>query len=416
MNYLPGSLPSLIRGGLTVIFRCFLVAAFVLPMACAQTVTPAGESSAATCNSLEIFTRPGCPHCARAKEFLQQLHADYPAVQITEQVVPQDQQQLERLFRLTEQYGIARPGVPAFLICDNFFIGYDSDQTTGEQIKRMLDLTGATERTQRAQDVVETSWFGTISAGQLGLPLFTIAIGLIDGFNPCAMWVLLILLSLLVNLRSRKRLILIAGTFVLVSGAVYFAFMAAWLNVYFIIGFSRTIQMLVGMIALLIGAVHIKDFFAFHQGLSLSIPDSAKPGIYARMRRVIYAENLWAACIAVIAVAVLVNLVELLCTAGLPAVYTQVLAARDLPAWGYYGYLLLYNLAYIFDDTLMVTIAVITAANRGRALVEIAQRRRDIRTGNIIDPFPRSVAVVIGNASIKSENSLEASNRLIPCI
>ena len=196
------------------------------------------------------------------------------------------------------------------------------------------------------------------------MPLFTIAIGLIDGFNPCAMWVLLILLSLLVNLRNRKRLILIAGTFVLVSGAVYFAFMAAWLNLYFIIGLSRSIQVVIGLIALLIGAVHIKDFFAFQQGLSLSIPDRAKPGIYARIRRVIYAENLGAACMAVIAVAVLVNLVELLCTAGLPAVYTQILTARNLSAWGYYGYLLLYNLAYIFDDALMVTIAVVTLSSR----------------------------------------------------
>ena len=364
MNCLPGSLIFLIRGGLIVITQLILVLAFALPIAYAQTNTPATESNATVCKSIEVFTRPGCPHCARAREFLQRLSADYPAVRITEQVVPQDQQQLERLLRLTEQHGLQRPGVPAFLICGNFFIGFDTDQNTGEQIKQLLGLAGDSTRTSRSAETVETSWFGTISAGQLGLPLFTIAIGLIDGFNPCAMWVLLMLLSLLVNLRSRKRLLLIAGTFVLVSGAVYFAFMAAWLNVYFIIGLSRSIQVVIGLIALLIGAVHIKDFFAFQQGLSLSIPERAKPGIYARIRRVIYAENLGAACMAVIAVAVLVNLVELLCTAGLPAVYTQILTAQDLPAWEYYGYLLLYNLAYIFDDALMVTIAVVTLSSR----------------------------------------------------
>ena len=364
MNCLPGSLIFLIRGGLIVITQLILVLAFALPIAYAQTNTSATESNATVCKSIEVFTRPGCPHCARAREFLQRLSADYPAVRITEQVVPQDQQQLERLFRLTEQHGLQRPGVPAFLICEKFFIGFDTDQNTGEQIKQLLGLAGDSTKTSRSAETVETSWFGTISAGQLGLPLFTIAIGLIDGFNPCAMWVLLILLSLLVNLRNRKRLILIAGTFVLVSGAVYFAFMAAWLNLYFIIGLSRSIQVVIGLIALLIGAVHIKDFFAFQQGLSLSIPERAKPGIYARIRRVIYAENLGAACMAVIAVAVLVNLVELLCTAGLPAVYTQILTARNLSAWGYYGYLLLYNLAYIFDDALMVTIAVVTLSSR----------------------------------------------------
>ena len=363
MNCSFGPPVSLIRGGLSAIPQLIVILAIVSQAAYAQTAAPATDGNAAACNSIEVFTRPGCPHCAHARQFLRRLSIEYPGVRITEQVVPQDQQQLERLFRLTEQSGFQRPGVPAFLICENFFIGFDTDQTTGEQIKRLLGLTDNNKGTPPATGSVVTSWFGTISAGKLGLPLFTIAIGLVDGFNPCAMWVLLMLLSLLVNLRNRKRLLLIAGIFVLVSGAVYFAFMAAWLNLYFIIGFSRSIQVVVGFIASVIGVVHIKDFFAFKQGLSLSIPDSSKPGIYARIRRVIYAENLLAACFAVIIVALLVNLVELLCTAGLPAVYTQILAARELPLVEYYSYLLLYNLAYIFDDALMVTIAVVTLSS-----------------------------------------------------
>jgi glutaredoxin len=327
-------------------------------------------SDLTVCDALEIFTRPGCPHCARAKEFLRRLHEEYPQVQITERIVPADQVQLERLFRLGAEHGIQRPGVPAFLICGTFFIGFDTDQITGEKVKRLLGLERGAAAVPSAADTIETSWFGTLSADRLGLPLFTIAVGLIDGFNPCAMWVLLMLLTLLINLRSRKRLLLIAGTFVLVSGAVYFAFMAAWLNLYLIIGLSRSLQVIVGLIALMIGAVHIKDFFAFRRGVSLSIPDSAKPGIYARMRRVIYAENLFAACLTVIIVALLVNMVELLCTAGLPAVYTQILTAQHLTAASYYGYLLLYNLAYIFDDALMVGIAVVTLSSRRMQTVE----------------------------------------------
>ena len=177
------------------------------------------------------------------------------------------------------------------------------------------------------------------------------------------MWVLLMLLSVLVNLRDRKRLLLIAGTFVLVSGAVYYAFMAAWLNLFFFIGLTRSIQLVIGLIALLIGAVHIKDYFTFKKGLTLSIPDRAKPAIYAHIREVIYAENMLAAFLAVIIVAFLVNLVELLCTAGLPALYTQILANRHLVGAEYYAYLLLYNIAYMFDDSLMVGIAVITLSS-----------------------------------------------------
>lgn len=196
------------------------------------------------------------------------------------------------------------------------------------------------------------------------MPLFTITIGLLDGFNPCAMWVLLFLLSLLVNLQDRRKMALIAGTFVLVSGLVYFAFMAAWLNVFLLIGLSRAVQIGLGGIALLIGSVNVKDFFALHRGLSLSIPESAKPGLYARTRQILQAEHLAGALAGVVVLAGFVNLVELLCTAGLPALYTQILTLQGLSSWEYYGYLGLYNLAYIFDDSLMVTVAVATLSRR----------------------------------------------------
>jgi hypothetical protein len=199
---------------------------------------------------------------------------------------------------------------------------------------------------------------------QIGLPAFTIIVGLLDGFNPCAMWVLLFLLSLLVSLRDRRKMVLIAGTFVFVSGFVYFAFMAAWLNAFLFIGLSRAMQIALGVTAVLIGGVHIKDFFAFGAGPSFSIPESAKPGLYARMRRILEAEHLPATLLAVVTLAALVNFVELLCTAGLPALYTQILTLQQLSWWEYYGYLTLYNVAYIFDDTLMVGAAVITLSRR----------------------------------------------------
>ena len=134
-----------------------------------------------------------------------------------------------------------------------------------------------------------------MNASEVGMPAFTIAIGLVDGFNPCAMWVLLFLLSLLVNLNSRSKMFAIAGVFVLVSGLAYFAFMAAWLNVFVFLGYLRSVQITLGLIGIAVGGIHIKDFFAFKRGISLSIPESAKPGIYERTRRIVTAETMWAA-------------------------------------------------------------------------------------------------------------------------
>lgn len=362
---------SVITLVVNLIYRVVIAWCLLIPICCpvntfAQAGPVNGGSAAAKqpCRSVEVFTRVGCPHCARAKEFLQRLEKDYPSVRIAEHVLPDEQEQLARLFRLSEEHGVEHPGVPTFLICENFLLGFDTEQTTGAHIKHLLGLNPGAAADTAVRYEIDTKWFGTLSVDRLGLPIFTFVIGLIDGFNPCAMWVLLMLLSILVNLRDRKRLILIAGTFVLVSGAVYYAFMAAWLNLFIIVGLTRSIQVVIGLIALVIGAVHIKDYFAYHKGVSLSIPERAKPTLYARIRRVIYAENILAALLAVIVVAVLVNLVELLCTAGLPALYTQILAGKHLSASGYYAYLLLYNIAYIFDDSLMVGVAVITLSSR----------------------------------------------------
>jgi len=165
---------------------------------------------------------------------------------------------------------------------------------------------------------------------------------------------------MLVNVKSRKRMIIIAGTFVLVSGVVYFAFMAAWLNLLFIIGISRNIQILIAALAITVGSINRKDYFVFKKGLTLGIPEASKSGLYHKVRNIVQAENITAALLGVIAVAVLVNLLELICTAGLPVIYTHVLTIQQLQPMEYYSYLLLYNLAYIFDDALMVSVVVFT--------------------------------------------------------
>ena len=136
--------------------------------------------------------------------------------------------------------------------------------------------------------------------------------------------------------------------------------MAAWLNLFLVIGYSRIIQISIGIIAIIIGTIHVKDYFALNKGITLSIPESAKPGLYARVRGIIHAENTIAAITSVIIIAVLVNLIELVCTAGLPALYTQILTSRELGYAQYYSYLFLYNLAYITDDAIMVSIVVYT--------------------------------------------------------
>lgn len=211
---------------------------------------------------------------------------------------------------------------------------------------------------------IRLPYFGTLRVKEIGLPAFTFAVGLVDGFNPCAMWVLVFLLSVLVNIRDRWKIIAIAGTFVVVSGIAYFAFMAAWLNLFMLIGIARPVQITLGIFAVGIGLINIKDFIAFKKGFSLSIPESSKPGLYRRVRQIVNAKYLTAAIFGAIALAIVVNMVELLCTAGLPALYTQILSLQQLPLWENYLFLGLYISAYMLDDTLLLGTVVLTLSHR----------------------------------------------------
>lgn len=312
---------------------------------------------------LEIFVRSGCPHCEAAKVFLGELQRERPGLRIVIYDIVNDSAARQRLAALAAEEGITSIGVPTFVIGRDLIVGFRSADTTGVEIRTKLDQQAGTVTPHQAVEGIQTRWFGELRVRDFGLPLFTIVIGLLDGFNPCSMWVLIFMLSLLAGLANRPKMLLIAGTFVAIEGVAYFAFMAAWLNMFLLIGLSRITQLVLGSIAGLAGVINIKDFLAFHRGISLSIPEAAKPGLYARMRRILQAENIIAALLGTVMLALLVQAVELLCTAGLPALYTRILTMHQLDQWVYYGYLALYNVAYMLDDVLVLAIGVITMSH-----------------------------------------------------
>lgn len=321
---------------------------------------PGVQAAAPAPAVLDVYVREGCPHCDAAKDYLPAFAQSRPWLQIRYWQVDRDAAARDQMLAVARMAGVWPPGVPLFVFEGQVLMGFGTPQESGPLLAELV----AGGQPAAPPGRIDAGWLGQLSVAELGLPLFTLAIGLLDGFNPCAMWVLLFLLSMLVHLKDRTRMALIAGMFVLVSGAIYFAFMAAWLNVFLAVGMSFAVQVALALLALLVGAINIKDFLTSMRGFSLSIPASAKPGLYARMRRIVQAESLWLALIASAVLAVVVNFVELLCTAGFPAMYTAILAQQNLDTATYYGYLGLYILGYIADDSLMVGTAVLALSSR----------------------------------------------------
>ncbi len=356
----------------------------LLALALAALLSLLPPPAAAAAAELQVFVREGCPHCAAAKAFLPELQRQRPAVQVRLRDVGIDPQARDDLLRLSQQAGVQAPGVPSFAYAGQLLVGFDDAGGRGRDLLALVAAASTVNPGDDAASAAELSLgpLGRISVAGLGLPLFTLVMGLLDGFNPCAMWVLLFLLSLLVHWQNRRRMALVAGTFVLVSGAVYYAFMATWLNVFLLLGWSTGLRRLLAGLAITVGVVNVLDSRRQGSGFSLSIPASAKPGLYARLRNVVQSRSLLPALAAVAVLAVVVNAVELLCTAGLPAIYTAVLSQQNLPASAHYAYLGLYILGYIADDSLMVATAVLALSSH--KLTEAGGRWLKLISGGVM--------------------------------
>jgi thiol-disulfide isomerase/thioredoxin len=355
---------------------------------------------------LYYFFSPTCPHCQAAKPFIAELQAKNPWLEVKRYSVKDHRGNAKFYYETAQSLGVEALSVPGFVFCRQVIIGYDSAETTGRELadalqachERRLAHPGATDPAsaaggatasgatttlaaaeKKAGTTVNVPFIGPMDAKAFSLPVLTLVLAGMDAFNPCAFFVLLFLLSLLVHAKSRTRMAIIGGTFVLFSGIVYFVFMAAWLNVFLIAGELRVITLIAGLVALTVAALNIKDYFWFKAGPSLSIPDSAKPGLFKRMREVVASGSMGPMLVSTVLLAIVANSYELLCTAGFPMVYTRALTLADLEPWQYYAWLAAYNVIYVLP--LLAIVTVFTRTMGARKLSESEGRLLKLISG-----------------------------------
>ncbi|MDK9724342.1 MAG: thioredoxin family protein [Sterolibacteriaceae bacterium MAG5] len=335
-----------------MIRRLFLVLLFLaagLPP-WAQAADPAGRVD------LHFFWSHTCPHCQAARPFVETLAQRLPWLALHSHEVSQDPVARERYRTLAAELGEEARSVPAFIFCGRLEVGFDDAATTGRELEAALVRCREGGPSAAPDAALTLPLLGRIDPARWSLPVFTLVIASLDAFNPCAFFVLLFLLSLLVHAGSRARMLYVGGVFLFFSGFVYFLFMAAWLNVFRWLGELTLVTAAAGALALVVAALNIKDYFLFKQGPSLSIPESAKPGLFQRMRGLLKADSLPALTVGTVVLAVAANSYELLCTAGFPMVYTRLLTLADLPPGAHYAYLAAYNVVYVLP-LLAITLA-----------------------------------------------------------
>jgi hypothetical protein len=312
---------------------------------------------------------------------------------------------LELLRRVGETLKVEVQGVPFTVIGERYVVGYLNDETQGrvieEEVKSCLegveceDVVDSMAKEIAGVEAVELGgksegippdfpepitgevpmvapletlklpFLGEMRIENWSLPVLTIVIGGLDGFNPCAMWVLVFLISLLLGMKDRRRMWILGGAFILASGLVYFLFLSAWLNLFLFLGLVIWVRILVGLVALGAGGWSLWDFWTNKEGACKVTEGEKRKKTFEKLKDVVSERRFLVALVGIVLLAVAVNMVELVCSAGLPAVYTQVLAMNQLATWQYYLYLGLYILVFMLDDMLVFGVAMVTLKMTG---------------------------------------------------
>ncbi|MGB9847660.1 MAG: hypothetical protein ACPLKV_00330 [Minisyncoccia bacterium] len=338
------------------------------------TITPVSEMQL----KAYFFWSSGCPLCNAEKNYLETLKEKYPNLEINNLELSK-KENLEIFKKTLDELKIENAAVPLFVIGKKYVLGWKNETETGSIIEEAIqcaiesgcpDVVGDLISSVRLQtqnnlipEVLKLPLFGEIKTKNLSLPLLAVIMGGLDGFNPCAMWVLIFLISFLLGMKDRKRMWILGGTFLFISGLVYFLFMAAWLKFILFVGAIFWVRLAIALVAIGAGFFSLKEAAKIKKQKHITCDvtnEKQKKKTIERIKETVHKRSLLLAIIGIVALAFSVNLVELVCSAGFPVVFTQILALSNLKTWQYLLYMLIYIILYMLDDIIVFVIAMIT--------------------------------------------------------
>ena len=331
--------------------------------------------------NIYLFYGETCPHCAEEEEFLESYLGIYDNVELVKYEVWNSQDNRELLVKVQNELNNHTSGVPYLVIGEKAIIGY-LDGTTDKQIKKevenytssknpvdvikLIDEGNHIEKPKEPETPSDNKFtlpiLGEVNAKNVSLPLLAVVLGLVDGFNPCAMWILLFLISILIGLKDKKKLLLLGSVFLITSGLVYFLLMFTWLSVIAKVSVSLVFRIIIAVFALVAGIYNLYSYIKSlkkDDGCTVTNTKQRKT-IMTKIKKFTSEKNILIAVLGIIVLAIGVNFVELLCSAGLPVLFTEILSINKVSM----GMGLIYNLIYIIffmlDDFIIFIIAVAT--------------------------------------------------------
>ena len=337
---------------------------------------------------LYFFHGDGCPHCAEEEKYLEHIKEKYPDLVIQEYEVWYNEDNSELLQKVEKAFQITRPGVPTTVIGKTVIIGFGS--STASKIERAIEYYSSHEyedviipirdgtleyvdieeekesgfsKEEAESDeelTIDVPTFGSVNLKNISLMSAAVLIGLIDGFNPCAMWILLFLISILIGMKDRRRMWAIGLTFLITSALVYMFIMLSWIQIAVRITTIVWVRNLIAVVALAGGLWNLYSYFNAQESGCEVVDDKKRKTIFQRIRKFTSEKSFLLALVGAALLAISVNLVELACSAGLPLVFTELLVINNVSNGMKFWYTVLYILFFLFDDFVVFFIAMFT--------------------------------------------------------
>ena len=335
--------------------------------------------------TLYLFHGDGCPHCASEIEYLNKIESKYENLEIVKYEVWYNDENSEFLKSIKSSFGVDNSYVPATIIGDTIIIGYGDG--TGPKIERAIkyylendyidqveriknnefvkeDLKDGFDKEEKKLDdemTIDIPSLGKVNLKRISLTSAAVVIGLVDGFNPCAMWILLFLISVLIGMKNKKRMWALGLTFLVTSALVYMLIMLSWISIAVKITTVIWVRNIIAVIALIGAIINIRSYIKSRKNGGCEVVDDKKrKNIFSKIRKFTSEKSFILALLGVIGLAVSVNLVELACSAGLPLVFTELLALNNVSDSMKLIYTFIYIVFFLLDDLVVFFIAMFT--------------------------------------------------------
>ena len=333
-----------------------------------------------------LFHGDGCPHCAEETKFLEKLEKKYSNVEVIKYEVWENKTNALLMKRVGNKYDVSTGSVPFTVISGTTTSGFS--ESIGVKIERIIKyydknpkknidyvkkikngtydgekiVDAFTENDKKTDEntKINVPIFGEVNLKNFSLPTASILIGLVDGFNPCAMWVLLFLISMLLGMKDKKRMWILGITFLLMSALVYMAIMLSWFNIVVNVMASVIFRRIIAVVAIIGAIINLKGFFTTNDSGCEVVDDKKRKKVITRIKKFTKEKSLLLAIGGVILLAISVNVIELACSAGLPLVFTQLLAINEVSAFESFIYTLIYIFFFLMDDIIVFAIAMYT--------------------------------------------------------